>query len=123
MKNVKQESLSIAEANQALQVEFEDSMWAFIIRMINYPELTFDSATNSICFMGYVPFQALAQEWITGINDGLYDIRTCERCGGYFDVNKTDGIYGKPDDFEEFICFPCAEIMTAREYYERFIER
>jgi hypothetical protein len=123
MKNIKQESLSVAEANQTLGVDLSSGMWEFIVRMINYPELTFDPAAGVICFMGYVPFQALAEEWVTGINEGRYDVRNCERCGGYFDVNTTDGIYGKPDEFEEFICYPCAEVMTAREYYERFIVR
>lgn len=123
MKNVRQESLSVTKANQALNVDLEASMWEFIVSMINYPELEFDSATDSICFIGYVPFKALAKELIAGINDGTYDVRNCACCAGYFDVNKTDGIYGNPQDFEEFICFPCAERMTAREYYERFIER
>ena len=123
MKNIKQESLSVTAVNQALNVDLEANMWEFIIRMINYPELKFDPATDSICFMGYVPFKSLAKEWIAGINEGIYDVRSCECCAGYFDVNKTDGIYGNPDDLEEFICFPCAERMTAREYYERFIER
>jgi hypothetical protein len=123
MKKVREESLSVTEANQALDVDLDAGMWEFIVRMINYPELTFDSATDSVCFMGYVPFKALAKEWIVGIKEGIYDVRQCEHCAAYFDVNTTDGIYGNPDDLEEFICYPCAERMTAREYYERFIER
>ncbi len=123
MKNVRQVSLSVTEANQALNVDFEARMWEFMVKMINYPELEFDTTTDLIYFMNYVPFEALAKEWIAEINEGTYDIRNCEVCAGYFDVNKTDGIYGNPTDLEEFICFPCAERMTAREYYERFIER
>lgn len=123
MKNVKEESLSVSAANQALTVNLEARMWKFIVRTINYPELRFDSTTDSICFMSYIPFTTLAKEWIAGNTEGLYDVRKCEDCGEYFDVNKTDGIYGNPGDLEEFICFPCAERMTAREYYERFIER
>ena len=123
MKNVKEESLSVSAANQALTVDLEARMWKFIVRTINYPELRFDSTTDSICFMSYIPFTALAKEWLTGNTEGLYDVRKCEGCSEYFDVNKTDGIYGNPEDLEKFICFPCAEHMTAREYYERFIER
>ena len=123
MKNIRQTSLSVTAANQALNVDFEARMWEFMVTMMNYPELEFDTTTDSICFMNYVPFETLAKEWIAGINEGTYDIRNCEVCAGYFDVNKTDGIYGNPADLEEFICFPCAERMTAREYYERFIER
>jgi hypothetical protein len=123
MKNVKEESLSTAEANQMFGVKYPMGIWKFIVKMIDYPEVTFDSATGSICFIGYVPFRALAEEWVNGINEERYDVRPCEHCGSYFDLNTTDGIYGKPDDFEEFICDPCSELMTAKEYYKRFIVR
>ena len=52
----------------------------------------------------------------------IYDVRQCARCVGYFDVNRTPGIFGRPDELEDYICMPCAEAMSAREYYERFIE-
>lgn len=123
MQTIKQQSLSIAEANQLLAVELEAAMWEFIVRMINYRELTFDSKHQVIHIDGYVPFKELAREWVNGIADGSYDVRKCEACAAFFDINTTEGIYGKPDDFEEFICLPCAGEMTALAYYRRFIER
>ena len=44
-------------------------------------------------------------------------------CGEYQDVNETDGIFGDPAELEEFICLPCAESMTAREFYEKHLTR
>ena len=123
MQTIKQETLSVTEANQLLDVELEAAMWEFIVRMISYPELKFDVKSNEIRIDGYVPFKELAKEWITGIADGSYDVRKCESCAAFFDINTTEGIYGKPDDFEEFICKPCAKQMSALVYYERFIER
>lgn len=123
MQNIKQESYSISDANQALDVELTPNMWSFIVRMINYPELSFDSDKNTIEIDGYVPFKELAKEWITSIQDGSCDARKCEACNDYFDLNSTDGIFGNPQELEEFICYPCAESMTARDYYERFIVR
>lgn len=123
MQTIKQESLSIAEANQMLAVDLEAAMWEFIVRMINYRELTFDSENQVINIDGYVPFKELAKEWVNGIADGSYDVRKCEACVAFFDINTTEGIYGKPDDFEEFICRACAGEMTALVYYRRFIER
>ncbi|PID47758.1 MAG: hypothetical protein CSB47_00170 [Proteobacteria bacterium] len=123
MQSIQQKSLTVAEANQALGVEFEADLWALVVRMMKYPDVTFDTASNTINFEGFVPFVELAKEWVSGISDGTYDAQQCQGCGAYFDINATDGIYGKPDDFEAFICIPCAEKMTAREYYQRFVER
>lgn len=123
MQHIQQESLTIAEANKSHNVDLDASMWAFIVKAIDYRELSFDSKTDVIHIDGYVPFTELAKEWIKGIADGSFDVRKCEVCMVYFDVNKEEGIYGKPDNFEEYICMPCAEKMTARGYYERFIER
>ena len=103
MQKIQQESLTAAEANQMLAVELEPAMWAFIVRMINYPELAFDAQKATILIDGYVPFKELAKEWVTGIADGSYDVRKCESCSAYFDINAEEGIYGKPEDFEEYI--------------------
>ena len=123
MQKIQQESLTTAQANQLLAVELEPAMWAFIVRMINYSELTFDAQKATILIDGYVPFKELAKEWVTGIAGGSYDVRKCESCAAYFDINAEEGIYGKPEDFEEYICLPCAGKMSALDYYQRFIER
>ncbi len=123
MQEIKQETLSIAEANKSLNVDLEPALWAFIVKMINYPELSFNESTNVIAYEGFVPFKELAKEWIAGINDNTYDVQKCQGCQAFFDINTAEGIYGKPDDFEAFICIPCADKMTAREYYQRYIEQ
>lgn len=123
MQTIKQETLTVTEANQALEVNYEPGLWALIVKMMSYPDLTFDAKKETIIFEGFVPFQELAKEWIIGINDGTYDVQQCQSCNAYFDINTAEGIYGKPEEFEEFICIPCAEKMTAREYYQRFLER
>ncbi len=123
MQHIQQETLTIAEANKNHSVELDSAMWAFIVKAINYRELTFDAEAELIHIDGYVPFKELAKEWINGIADGSFDVRKCEVCTAYFDINKEDGIYGNPESFEEYICMPCAEKMTAREYYQRFIEK
>ena len=123
MQKITGESLSVAAANEMLAVELEPAMWAFIVRMINYPELKFAADKSVIMIDGYVPFKELAKEWVSGIADGSYDVRICESCAAYFDVNAEEGIYGKPEEFEEYICLPCAGDMSALAYYQRFIER
>jgi hypothetical protein len=123
MRQVRTESLTAAEANAELGVSMDTAFWAALVRLIAYPEVMWDARTSRISFPDYVPFLQLAQEWIDGIEEGLYDIRQCLRCNEYLDVGQTGGIFGLPADLEEFICMPCAERMSAREYFERFIER
>jgi len=80
-----------------------------------------DPASDAIRYPNYVPFEELAREYIEGIEQGIYDVRVCERCAGYFDLNRTEGIFSRPADLTGFICMPCAESMTAREYFERYL--
>ncbi|MHC4473953.1 MAG: hypothetical protein ACYTDY_19225 [Planctomycetota bacterium] len=123
MKDIREERLTVAEANEVLGVAMEPDFWEALVRLIDYPELAYDEKAETILFPSYVPFKQLATEWIEGIEAGIYDVRRCEACDRYLDVNRTEGIFGRPDDLEEFICMPCAEQMTAREYFERFVER
>jgi hypothetical protein len=123
MRRVEHEKLSVAEANDRLGVDMEPGFWEALVGLISYPELVWEPATESLCYPNYVPFEELAKEWLDGIESGMYDVRQCARCVGYFDVNQTPGIFGRPEELEEFICMGCAEAMTAREYYEKFIER
>ncbi len=123
MQHIQKKTLTIADANKTHNVELDSAMWAFIVKSINYRELTFDAKTKLIHIDGYVPFEGLAKEWINGIANGSFDVCKCELCNEFFDLNKEAGIFGRPDDLDEFICMSCAENMTARNYYERFIER
>jgi len=122
MQSIQQVSLTVAQANQSLEVALESGLWAFIVKKINYPELSFDANTDTITYEGFVPFKELAKEWIIGINNNTYDVQKCQGCGAFFDINAEEGIYGKPDEFDAFICIPCADKMTAREYYQTYIE-
>ena len=61
------------------------------------------------------------QRIFDGIESGIYEIRLCEQCASYFDLNRTDGIFARPNELEGFICMPCAERMSAREFYEKYL--
>jgi hypothetical protein len=123
MKQIRNESLTVAQANERLGVDMEPGFWETLVRMIGYPELTFDPGTLTIRFPGYVPFGDLAKEWIEGIEEGIYDLRQCERCAEYFDINASEGIFGNLADREEYVCDACSRAMTAREYFDRFVAR
>lgn len=123
MRQVKTESLTIPQANEELSVEMDVGFWEALVRLIAYPELVFDATTSTIRFPNYVPFRQLASEWIEGIEQGIHDIRICEGCSGYFDIDRSQGIFGRHEEEDEFICRPCAEAMSALTYYERFILR
>ena len=78
-------------------------------------------ATHTIRYPSFVPFKQLAEEWIEGIEQGLYDVRQCVRCAGYFDVGKADGIFADPAEMEGFLCGSCADSITAREFFEKYL--
>ena len=121
MKEIRSRRLTVLEANHLLGVEMEPLFWEALVRLIEYPELSYHAETETIRFPSYVPFEQLAAEWIEGVEQGLYDLRPCQGCGQYLDVSRTGGIYTDPPACEGFLCLPCAEAMTAREYYERFL--
>jgi len=123
MKRIQRETVTVAQANEILGVDMEPAFWEALVRIIAYPELEYAAGAQEISFPNYIPFQELAREWIEGIEQGIHDIRLCEICAVYFDVDQTDGIFGNAEELTEFICAPCADRMTAREYYDRFATR
>ena len=123
MRNIENVVLSIAQANAKIGIDMEPGFWRALIRMIDYPELVFTEADQTIRYPSYVPFEELANEWVEGIESGIYDVRQCERCADYFDINMAEGIFGRLAEREEFVCGPCATAMTAKEYFDRFVAR
>ncbi|MCU0725676.1 MAG: hypothetical protein MUE73_07800 [Planctomycetes bacterium] len=121
MRQIRSEKLTVAEANQLLRVEMEPGFWAALVRIVNYPELTYDAAGKTIAFPSYVPFEQLAREFLQGVEHGLHDLRRCLRCKGTFEVGRDDGIFAKPAEMEDFLCLRCAESITAREFYEKYM--
>ncbi len=123
MRQVRTKILTVTEANELLGVDMEPGFWEALVRMISYPEVQYVPSAQQIRFPDYVPFEDLAREWIEGIEQGVYEVRPCEVCGGWFDLDRAGGIFGKPEEREAYVCRECAERMTAREYYERYVRR
>jgi hypothetical protein len=123
MKRIEVLRVTPAEANDRLGVDMEPAFWEALVRLIDYPELVWEAAEGSIAYPSYVPFDELAKDFLEGIEQGIHDIRLCEVCGAYCDVDKTDGIFGNVEELTEFICAACADTMTARDYYTRFLAR
>ncbi len=121
MRQIRTEKLPGAEANRLLKVAMEPGFWESLVRLIAYPELRYDPATQTLSFPSYVPFEQLARDWIEGIEQGLNDVRQCQHCRHYFDVGRDPGIYAEPKEARGFVCMKCAESMTAREFYEKYM--
>jgi hypothetical protein len=122
MKNSQQfNTYSLDEANTLVQRDFSTNYWVFITQNMNYPEIKYDTDNGQITCPGFIPFKDLALEVISDLERKKDDIKKCQVCHMYFDVNKEDGIFGDPDNLERFICGYCSKKISAKEFYEKFM--
>ncbi len=112
---------TIQEANAIVQQAFEAGYWRFIIQNMDYPEIELDPEGERIRCPGFIPFKELALEVIDDLAKKKDDIKRCRACEHYFDINREDGIFGDPQNFERFICQGCAESMSAKVFFEKHL--
>jgi hypothetical protein len=112
---------SRSEANLLVKKDFNANYWVFIIQNMNYPEIKYDHDSKRISCPGFIPFKDLAVEVISDLERNKNNIKACKVCEMYFDINQEDGIFGDPDNLENFICGSCSEKITAKEFYEKFM--
>lgn len=115
--------VSIDEINRMFGVSKESAFWAAIVGWLGYPQLTYDPISMIIRFPDYVPLFELAKAWIQGTEEGIYHVGACRRCGIYYDLDQDKGVYCGPDESDGYLCSQCADRMTARDYYRRFVRR
>jgi len=110
---------TLEEANTLVADDFNVNYWIFIVKSMNYQEIQFDSKKQQISCPDFIPFKDLAVEVINDLKKNRIDIKVCESCKSYFNINDEDGIFGNPDTFERFICKICSEKMSAKAFYEK----
>ncbi len=113
---------SLNEANLLVKKNFKSNYWVFIIKNMNYPEIKYDHGSEQISCPDFIPFRDLALEVISDLERKQDDVRKCQVCGQYFDVNMEEGIFGDPDNLDRFICSACSRKISAREFYEKYME-
>lgn len=122
-REIRDVRLTVAQANEELGVDMEPAFWEALVGMLSYPDVSYDPKTQTIRYPEFVPFGQLAKEWIEGIEQGIYDVRRCVRCAGYFDLSRADGIFTDPEERTGFLCGSCADSITAREFHDRYLAR
>ncbi|MBF0454237.1 MAG: hypothetical protein HQL72_05385 [Magnetococcales bacterium] len=113
---------SLDEANTLIKQQFDAKYWLFIIQNMNYPEISFDTANNAISCPGFIPFRDLALEVVADLDRQKSDVKKCQVCQHFFDVNKEEGIFGDPEKLERFICKACSQNISARTFYENYLQ-
>ena len=113
---------SLEEANNLIKKDFSANFWVFIIQNMNYPEIKFDQKSEQITCPGFIPFRDLALEIIHDLDHKKDDVKECQVCRMYFDINNDEGIFGDPDNFKNFICDDCSSKITAKDFYEKYME-
>jgi hypothetical protein len=122
MKNSQQfNTYSLDEANTFVKRDFSANYWIFVIQNMNYPEIKCDQKTGEITCPGFIPFKDLALEVIIDLERNKNNVKECQVCNHYFDINKGDGIFGDPDNLERFICNGCSHKISANEFYEKYL--
>jgi len=112
---------TLQEANIQVKRDFAANYWIFIIQSLNYPEITYDKNSDQITCPGFIPFRELALEVIDDLQQKRGDIKECEICHGYFDINSEEGIFGDPGRLEKFICNGCSCKISGRDFYDKFL--
>ena len=110
---------SLQEANVFVQKDFSVNYWVFIVQIISYPDIKCDPENGQITCPDFIPFKDLALEVIRDLECRTKDIKECQVCSMYFDINKEEGIFGDPNKLNNFICDGCSKKITAKEFYEQ----
>jgi hypothetical protein len=120
-KELKTTRWSVDEANAHLGRSLDGDYWRFLIRQVGYREVTFDPQGQAIEFPEYVPLQTLLEEVLERLDRGEIAASQCQVCGTYWDINTDDGIFGDTRNLERFICRPCAERLSAWDFFQRYL--
>ena len=123
MKNSQQfNTYSLDDANTLVKRDFSANYWLFVIQNMNYPEVKYDTDQSQITCPGFIPFKDLALEVISDLERNKDNVKECQVCNMYFDINSGDGIFGDPDNLERYICSGCSEKISAKEFYEKYMD-
>ena len=117
MREIGHEEISVAEANAKVGREFSAALWEFLVRRMNYGEISLERESGKIRYPDYVPFQEFFRGLIEELDQGRADARPCGACQRVFDVNVDEGIFARPDVLERFICKECAEKLSAWDLF------
>lgn len=112
---------SLDEVNKLVNQSFSKNYWHFIILQMNYPEIQMEATSGQISCPAFIPFRDLALEVMQDLRKRNHVIKACQVCTHYFDINKEDGIFGDTQKLDRFICLTCANKMSAKEYFERYL--
>ncbi len=121
MKQQELNQWKLAELNQLLNKQFSKEYWQFLVQQMNYSEIRFDPDIDQIVCPTFIPFQDLVVEVLNELNKRKSEIKPCLVCDQFFDINKEDGIFGDTRELENFICNGCANKISAKSFYERYL--
>ena len=122
LKHLQQDSWTIEQANQQIQQKYDEQYWQFLIKIINIKEVIWNADYKKIDFAEYIPLKTLINEVLERLPTDEFMVQKCQVCQHYFNVNKEEGIFGDSDNLELFICQPCAQSLTAWDFYQNHLK-
>jgi len=122
MKQIRTAHIDVLEADRLAGRQLGRGLWALVLGKLHNSEIRMDPQTGVIHYPEFIPFEELVRDVLRRIDAGEITPRTCRSCRGTFDVNEEEGIFGDLDALENFLCRPCSETVTAREFYEKYLK-
>jgi hypothetical protein len=118
MKKVIDNVRSLAELSTFLEQEVDAAFLRFLVERIGYTEVRLTEDGQGVTFPGYVPVGELFREVLRAIKEGEISLRRCRVCAGAFDIDTAEGIFGDDGALDRFVCRPCAEGLSAWDFYQ-----
>jgi hypothetical protein len=121
MRNVRPVTVRLTELADRLGYEVSEELWPFIADRIAQGEVRYDRAAGTLSYPDFVPVDQLVADVLEAMADGRIEARPCVSCGTVCDLNQDQGIFGDLERMERFVCSVCADRLSAREFYERYL--
>lgn len=113
---------TIDHANEQTQHQFDADYWSFLVKQVNYDEVTWDAQKQAIVFAEFIPLKSLLEDVLNRISTDNIAVTQCQTCQKYVDYNQDEGIFGDSEDLAHFICKPCAQSLSAWDFYQHHLK-
>lgn len=116
MKHVHDQRTPIDALAGRLQCPASPAFFRFLMRRIRIQDVRLEG--GELVYSSFLPVEQLFAETLAELNGQHARPTPCTVCAEVFDAEHDDGIFEQPARLEGFICRPCAEKISAWDYFQ-----